>query len=222
MSATRGQRKPARRRRNEVPQLDLGAQVHAGRADLRPTRALLRHASCPRVLDLVRQVRWFFPELDGKEIRVGLTRAAAGFAARNEDWIWINPYRLTRHTIAHELTHLLQNDGHVPQGEKSADLFALARHLSVVDDLPCYLVTPVSFQRAWQAAERRQGESVQMETKAHRVAPFVARDGDPRHRAARTRPDALPGRVRARSRLPVVGRGSRECPLAPGREDQAT
>lgn len=139
----------------EGRQLDLWAD-RSGRPDLTPTAVLARHASCARVLELVRQVRGFFPELDGRSIRVGLTRAAAGFASREESWIWINPRRLVRHTIAHELTHLLQNDGLLPGGEKAADLFALARHATLADDLPSYLETPRSLREVFHDAGRRE------------------------------------------------------------------
>jgi hypothetical protein len=117
-------------------------------SDLVPTSALLRNPSCPRVLRTVRQVRTFFPELDGVGIKVGLTRRAAGLAGRDEPAIWINPYRLTRHTIAHELVHLLQFRQLLPQGERSADLYAIARHPVLVDDSPCYLKVPRSLVNA--------------------------------------------------------------------------
>ena len=97
---------------------------------------------------MVRQVRGFFPELDGIGIRVGLTRSAAGFAAKEEPIIWVNPYRLTRHTIAHEFAHLLQFRGFLPLGERSADLHSLARHPVLVDDLPCYLKLPRNMRGA--------------------------------------------------------------------------
>lgn len=90
--------------------------------------------------------------MEGLTVRVGLTRTAAGFASREEPCIWINPHRLLRHTIAHELTHLLQNLGHVPGGEKPADLFALARSAVLVDDLPAYLEVPRSLRATWNAA----------------------------------------------------------------------
>ncbi len=124
-------------------------------APLVPTTALVRNPSCPRVLNLVRQVRGFFPELDGCSIRVGLTRSAAGFAAKEELCIWINPYRLSRHTIAHELVHLLQFRGLLPQGERSADLFALARHPVLADDVPCYLKVPRSLASSTGPARGR-------------------------------------------------------------------
>jgi len=121
-----------------------------------PTSALARHVSCARVLAMVRQVRGFFPELDGLCIKVGLTRRAAGLAAHEEPSIWMNPYRLTRHTIAHELTHLLQFRGLLPTGERAADLFALARHPVLADDTPWYLKVP----RSMITAAGREREKV--------------------------------------------------------------
>lgn len=136
--------------KHDGTQLDLWKDpTLRGRPDLWPTRVLLRHPSCNRVLDTIRQVRLFFPELDGTCLRVGLTASAAGFASREEPCIWINPRRLKRHTIAHELVHLLQNLGFVPSGEKSADLFALARHPILVDDLPSYLDIPRGMREEW-------------------------------------------------------------------------
>jgi hypothetical protein len=133
-----------------MTQLGLWSDRSLPRApDLDPTAPLARHPSARRVLETTRHVRTFFPELDGLTLKVGLTRAAAGFASREEPWIWFNPHKLSLHTIAHELVHLLQNLGHVPRGEKSADLFALARHRTLVDDLPCYLRTPRSLHLRW-------------------------------------------------------------------------
>jgi hypothetical protein len=107
---------------------------------------------------------------------VGLTRAAAGFASREDMWIWFNPHRLSLHTIAHELVHLLQNLDHVPRGEKSADLFALARHRTLVDDLPCYLQTPRSLRQQW-TVQRPQIESL-----LHRTARDAAAKRSEGHR----------------------------------------
>ena len=101
-----------------------------------PTRALAAHRSAARLLRMVRAVRLLFPELGDASIRVGLTRAASGYASLEGRTIWVNPYRLSRHTIAHELVHLLQSRGVVPGGEKTADLHALARHETLADDLP--------------------------------------------------------------------------------------
>jgi len=166
---------PRRRtRRPKLTQLDLW-QVggpDSGQPDMIPTSALLRHRSCARVLDLIRQVRIFFPELDGITLKIGLTRRAAGLAAHDQPWIWVNPRKLTRHTIAHEMVHLLQFRGHAPQGEKSADLYALARHVCLADDLPYYLKTP----RTLRAAALLDAPSVHL--LLHRVAreSLVRRD----------------------------------------------
>ena len=69
---------------------------------------------------------------------MGLTKSAAGYASCEEFAIWLNPHRYSRHTIAHELVHLLQNAGHVNGGERSTDLHALARHPCLADDLPTW------------------------------------------------------------------------------------
>ncbi len=90
----------------------------------------------------VRYVRRFFPELDDLALKVGLTRRAAGLAEIEGDRLWLNPNRLSLHTIAHELVHLLQGRGLVPHGERSCDLYALARDASLVDALPYYLAVP--------------------------------------------------------------------------------
>ena len=163
-------------RRRTIPQLDLLANREDRRPDLIPTPPLARHAACARVVERIRRARTFFPELDGIPIRVGLTRAAAGFAARDEFTVWMNPSGLTLHTVAHELTHLLQNLGQVPRGEKSADLFALARHRTLVDEMPCYLRVPRSMGSAWP--HRRE----EIERLLHRTAKDAAVQRDAGHR----------------------------------------
>lgn len=110
--------------------------------DLIPTGPLLNHPRGAIVLTQVRYARRFFPELDGLVLKVGLTRSAAGLAELEGRKLWLNPRRLALHTIAHELVHLLQGRGLVPGGERSADLFALARDVTLVDVLPHYLEVP--------------------------------------------------------------------------------
>jgi hypothetical protein len=110
--------------------------------DLVPTGPLRNHPRGATVLTQVRYVRRFFPELDGLVLKVGLTRSAAGLAELEGEKLWLNPRRLALHTIAHELVHLLQGRGLVPGGERSADLFALARDVTLVDVLPHYLEVP--------------------------------------------------------------------------------
>jgi hypothetical protein len=109
---------------------------------LRITAPLERHREREVVLAKVRYVRRFFPELADLSLKLGLTRSAAGFAELEGDRLWLNPRRLSLHTIAHELVHLLQGRGLVPRGERSCDLFAMAREVTLVDTVPYYLKVP--------------------------------------------------------------------------------
>jgi hypothetical protein len=122
--------------------LDLNARTDDSRGDVVVTRALRAHRSCNRTLEKVRYVLRFFPEMNGKRIRVGLTRAASGMAVAGGYEIWLNPFRVSHHTIAHELVHLLQSAGGVPQGERSCDLYSLARHWTLNDVTPGYVEIP--------------------------------------------------------------------------------
>ncbi|MDZ7344316.1 MAG: hypothetical protein ONA90_07355, partial [candidate division KSB1 bacterium] len=83
-----------------------------------------------------------FPELQGKTITVGYTRAHLGAAllplhaeAQHELTIRLKVRRLTYNTIGHELTHLVQGlsrfdqslselaaEGRIPGGEKPCDI----------------------------------------------------------------------------------------------------
>jgi hypothetical protein len=104
---------------------------------------LRRHRLKNDVLRSVAYVRRFFPELDGETVTVGLTRAASGMAVPGGTRIWLNPSRLSHHTVSHELIHLLQcrNLG-IPAGEKACDVFSLARHWTLNDERPSYIKLP--------------------------------------------------------------------------------
>ncbi len=103
-----------------------------------------RHRLKNEVMRRVDYVRRFFPELDGETITVGLTRAASGMAIPGGTRIWLNPSRLSYHTIAHELIHLLQTrDLGIPSGERACDVFSLARHWTLNDERPTYVRVPV-------------------------------------------------------------------------------
>jgi len=105
---------------------------------------LRRHRLKNDVLRSVDYVRRYFPELEGETITVGLTRAASGMAVPGGTRIWLNPSRLTYHTIAHEMIHLLQRrDLGIPGGEKACDVFSLSRHWTLNDDRPSYIRVPV-------------------------------------------------------------------------------
>ena len=139
---------------------------------IRLTRALLDHPSTPRILKMVRVALAYFPELGETSVRIGLARGAQGYASLEEPAIWLNPRRLSYQTIAHELVHLLQASGRVPKGERSCDVYSLARDTILVDAAPAYLripgglVTPdgwlrpggprLLFETACEAIERRK------------------------------------------------------------------
>lgn len=106
------------------------------------TRALRTHRLCNYVIERVRYVRRFFPELGNLPIRVGLTRAASGMAVPGGNEIWLNPNLLSYHTITHEFVHLLQGKYGIPSGERSCDLFSLARHWTLNDRAPYYVHIP--------------------------------------------------------------------------------
>jgi hypothetical protein len=126
-------------------QLSLEFGPRRDSRDVVLTRALQGHRSCARTLERVRYVRRYFPELAGVTIKVGLTRAASGMAIPGGNEVWFNPSRVTNHTVAHEFTHLLQRtDLGIPQGEKSCDVFALARHWTLNDVRPDYVRVPSS------------------------------------------------------------------------------
>jgi hypothetical protein len=104
---------------------------------------LRKHRLKNEVLRDVAYTRRYFPELEGETITVGITKAASGMAIPGGTRIWLNPSRLSYHTIAHELMHLLQcrNLG-IPAGEKACDVFALARHWTLNDEKPSYVRFP--------------------------------------------------------------------------------
>ncbi len=118
----------------------------------RPWQSSPHLARAQRELDLVRD---HFPELDGVTVRVGLTkrRGVLGLASLGKvPMIWVRPRRLRRFAIAHELTHLLHARGLVPGGEKTCDLYTLARSAAFVDVAPFYLKVPAAFHEG--GAER--------------------------------------------------------------------
>lgn len=105
---------------------------------------LRKHRRCNGLLKKLHYARRFFPELEGRVIRVGLTRVASGMAVPGGNELWFNPAQVSHHAIAHEFTHLLQGSDDIPSGERSCDLFALARHWTLNDTAPYYLRLPVT------------------------------------------------------------------------------
>lgn len=109
------------------------------------TRPLLKHRMRDGLLRKLHYVRRYFPELDGKTIRVGLTRVASGMAVPGGNELWFNPAQTSYHTLAHEFIHLLQGSGDIPTGERSCDVYAMARHWTLNDTPPYYVRMPSGF-----------------------------------------------------------------------------
>jgi hypothetical protein len=109
------------------------------------TRVLKRHRSHKKLLEKLHYVRRYFPELDRRSIKVGLTRAASGMAVPGGADLWFNPTHVSYHTISHEYIHLLQGDNNVPRSERSCDIFSMARHWTLNDRVPHYVKVPLSY-----------------------------------------------------------------------------
>jgi hypothetical protein len=105
----------------------------------------------------------FFPELQGKVITIGYTRAHLGSALIPRDseaelTIRLKVRKLSYNTIGHELTHLVQGlshvnssqtDGRIPSGEKQCDIWTLARSELFCDEAPTYLKLPAVIRANW-------------------------------------------------------------------------
>jgi len=107
--------------------------------------------------------RRLFPELQGKVITVGYTRAHLGSALIPRDieaelTIRLKVRKLSYNTIGHELTHLVQGLSHldfseigerIPSGEKQCDIWTLARSELFCDEAPTYLKLPPVIRANW-------------------------------------------------------------------------
>lgn len=142
-------------------ELELLSIPHAQAPRVVASAVLRKHRLRNDVLRRVDYVRRFFPELDGETITVGLTRAASGMAVPGGSRIWLNPSRLSHHTIAHELIHLLQRrELGIPSGEKACDVYSLARHWTLNDDRPSYVRVPRSLCEENGAVSERVGRAL--------------------------------------------------------------
>lgn len=103
-----------------------------------------------KIVLMVNECLKYFPELSGKPLRIGLTKSYLGTATRGEGKINLNPRNLTYNTIGHELLHLVQGTGGIPEGEKSCDVFAIARGSIFLDRPPTYLRIPKRIKDDWE------------------------------------------------------------------------
>ena len=154
---SRGASRPVTR--SPLEQLALDLACDPPRWSL--SRLVERSPHRPRILERLDFVRRFFPEMNGATIRVGLARkrGVLGWGSLDPEHpgVWVRP-RLTHFfTIAHEFTHLLQARRLVPRGERSCDLWALARSPLLIDAPPSYLRLPRALRdrrtlEPWQPA----------------------------------------------------------------------
>ena len=146
------QSRPVRRRRRIVPLEQIAMDFGPPRPRWDLSRLVERSPHRPRILERLEFVRRFFPELADGTVRVGLAqkRGVLGWGSMDPErpGVWVRPRRLYLFTIAHEFTHLLQARDLVPRGERSCDVYALARTPLLVDHAPSYLSLPKSFRRA--------------------------------------------------------------------------
>ncbi len=100
-----------------------------------------------------------FPELDDLDFELDLLPSSSRYLGltdhdREPPRIRLRPARPTNpsltYTIPHELTHLLQRPaGRAPMGEKSCDLYAMARAGHRFLAAPAYLRIPRSASQDW-------------------------------------------------------------------------
>ena len=95
-----------------------------------------------RFLKRLDVVRSYFPELVGETVKVGITINAPGKADIIGKGVFFRSRNVSYYVMGHELTHLLQGSGHVPKGERSCDLFTLARRVEFCDEAPNYIKVP--------------------------------------------------------------------------------
>ena len=138
--------RPRRRGRAPAPLEQLALELGPARPRWSLSRLVLRSPHRARILERLEFVRRFFPELEGCTIRIGLAqkRGVLGWGSLDPEQpgIWVRPRRLDHFTIAHEFTHLLQARELVPSGERSCDLWAMARTPHLIDHAPSYLRIP--------------------------------------------------------------------------------
>jgi hypothetical protein len=121
------------------------------------TRRLARKKGQGRLFAKLDEARDLFPELEGRTISVGVSERADGQASTEEWAIWLRSRNISYYVIGHELTHLLQGGRGVPEGERSCDVYTLARSDLFCDEAPTYLDLPSSVvtHNGWVRVGRR-------------------------------------------------------------------
>lgn len=123
----------------------------------------MRRRLTRRALVMLEMALRQFPELAGKSITVGYTKAHLGSALlprrptpESKLTIRLRVRHLTYNTIGHELTHLVQGlsrqsagTARIPSGEKQCDVWTLARSGLFCDAAPSYLKLPRAVRENW-------------------------------------------------------------------------
>jgi hypothetical protein len=95
-----------------------------------------------RFLKRLEKARSYFPELYGETVKVGITINVDGKADLKSKAIYFRSRNVSFYVMGHELTHLLQEMDKVPKGERSCDIFTLARRVEFCDEAPNYVKVP--------------------------------------------------------------------------------
>ena len=111
--------------------------------------AIMQKRLSQRAVAMLHTALRHFPELQHETITVGYTRANLGAAIREQMTIRLRVRKVCYNTIGHELTHLVQGNGEIPEGEKPCDIWTLARSPLFCDDAPTYLKLPARVRQHW-------------------------------------------------------------------------
>lgn len=111
--------------------------------------AIMKKRLSRRAVSMLHASLRHFPELHDKTITIGYTSAHLGSAIREQMTIRLRVRNVCYNTIGHELTHLLQGTGEIPEGEKPCDIWTLARSPLFCDDAPTYLNLPQRVRLQW-------------------------------------------------------------------------
>ena len=99
-----------------------------------------------KFLKRLEEARNFFPELESETVKVGITINVPGKADLKSKAVYFRSRNVSSYVIGHELTHLLQETGGVPKGERSCDVYTLARNVEFCDEVPNYVKVPKRLQ----------------------------------------------------------------------------
>jgi hypothetical protein len=106
------------------------------------TRRFAQKKGQSRFLVRLDEARSYFPELEGTTVKLGITVNADGKADLQGKGVYFRSRNVSFYVMGHELTHLLQDTGDVPKGERSCDVFTRARGALFCDEAPNYVSIP--------------------------------------------------------------------------------